>query len=129
MQDDSKEEFKVKVKASLDQNEQNLDADTRKRLADIRRQALNTQTGQAKPARWLALSAWLPSTSLAFGVLLALFFVLQSQHQQPSSTNTGLEQVDTFEMLNNADDLDALADPDFYLWADEALANEDEYAV
>jgi Protein of unknown function (DUF3619) len=127
MQDDSKEEFKVKVKASLDHNEQNLDADTRKRLADIRWLALNTQTRQAKPARWLALPVWLPSTSLAFGVLLALFFAMQ--HQQPSSTNAGLAQIAAFEMLSNADDLDALADPDFYLWADEALANEDGYAI
>jgi hypothetical protein len=127
MQDDFKDDFKVKVKASLDQNEQNLDAATRKRLADIRRQALDTQAGQAKPARWLALSAWLPSTALAFGVLLALFFVMQQQ--QPSGTNAGLEQVATFEMLNNADDLDALADPDFYLWADEALANESGYEI
>jgi hypothetical protein len=125
-------DFENKVKASLDQNEQSLDVDTRKRLSDIRRLALNTQTSQAKPAHWLALSHWLPSTSLAFGVLLALFFVMQ--HLQPNATDAGLEQVAAFEMLNDADDLNTenlemLSDPDFYLWADEQLANESDHAV
>lgn len=133
MQDnfEQKNNFEQKIKASLDESAANLDADTRKRLADIRRQALNTQTNHAKPARWLALSHWLPSTSLAFGVLLALFFV--AQHQQHNRTEFGAElgadQVAVFEMLNNTDDLDTLSDPDFYLWADEQLGNESGHAV
>ena len=129
MQDsfEQKNKFEQKIKASLDESAANLDADTRKRLADIRRQALNTQTNHAKPARWLAISHWLPSTSLAFGVLLALFFV--AQHQQQSRVEFGQDQVAVFEMLNNTDDLDALADPDFYLWADEQFGNESGHAV
>jgi hypothetical protein len=123
MQDD----FENKVKTSLDQSAQSLDADTRMQLADIRRQALNTQTSHVKPARWLALSGWLPSTSLAFGVLLALFFIVQ--HKQQSGLESGQEQVAAFEILNDADDLETLSDPDFYLWADEQLANESGYAV
>jgi hypothetical protein len=132
MQDDFKDGFENKVKTSLDQSAQNLDADTRKRLTDIRRQALNTQTLHAKPAHWLALSGWLPSTSLALGVLLALFFV--AQHKQKSGLESGHEQIAAFEMLNDADDLNTenlemLSDPDFYLWADEQLANESDHAV
>lgn len=122
MQDD----FEQKIKTSLDESAANLDANTRKRLADIRRQALNTQTNHAKPARWLAISHWLPSTSLAFGILLALFFV--AQHQK-SRVEFGQDQVAVFEMLNSTDDLDTLSDPDFYLWADEQLANESNHAV
>jgi heme/copper-type cytochrome/quinol oxidase subunit 3 len=128
MQDD----FENKVKTSLDQSAQSLDADTRKRLADIRRQALSTQTSHVKPTRWLALSTWLPSTSLAFGVLLALFFV--AQHKQQSGLDAGHEQIAAFEMLNDVDDLntenlETLSDPDFYLWAYEQLANESNHAV
>jgi hypothetical protein len=121
------DKFEQKVKASLDDSAANLDADTRKRLADIRRQALNTQTSQVKPARWLALSGWLPTTSLAFGVLLALFFV--AQHKQQNGLESGQEQVAAFEMLNDADDLETLSDPDFYLWADEQLSNGSDHAV
>ena len=120
-------DFEQKIKASLDENVTNLDADTRKQLADMRRQVLGGQTNHAKPARWLVLSHWLPTTSLAFGVLLALFFVVQ--HKQPSHVESSQDQVAVFEMLNNADDLDALGDPDFYLWADEQLANESGHAV
>lgn len=120
-------DFEQKIKARLDENVTNLDADTRKQLADIRRQALGGQTNHAKPARWLVLSHWLPTTSLALGVLLALFFV--AQHKQPSHVESSQDQVAVFEMLNNADDLDALGDPDFYLWADEQLANESGHAV
>lgn len=128
MQDniEQKNKFEQKIKTSLDESAANLDADTRKRLADIRRQALNTQKHHAKPARWLAISHWLPTTSLAFGVLLALFFV--AQHQQ-KRVEFGQDQVAVFEMLNNSDELDTLADPDFYLWADEQLANESGHAV
>jgi Protein of unknown function (DUF3619) len=121
------DKFEQKVKASLDDSAANLDADTRKRLADIRRQALNTQTSQVKPARWLALLGWLPTTSLAFGVLLALFFV--AQHKQQNGLESGQEQVAAFEMLNDADDLETLSDPDFYLWADEQLSNGSDHAV
>jgi len=121
------DKFEQKVKASLDDSAANLDADTRKRLADIRRQALNTQTSQVKPTRWLALSGWLPTTSLAFGVLLALFFV--AQHKQQNVLESGQEQVAAFEMLNDADDLETLSDPDFYLWADEQLSNGSDHAV
>jgi hypothetical protein len=121
------DKFEQKVKASLDDSAANLDADTRKRLADIRRQALNTQTSQVKLARWLALTGWLPSTSLAFGVLLALFFV--AQHKQQNGLESGQEQVAAFEMLNDADDLETLSDPDFYLWADEQLSNGSDHAV
>jgi hypothetical protein len=123
MQDD----FEQKIKASLDESAANLDADTRKRLADMRRQALNTQTRHAKPARWLALSHWLPTTSLAFGILLALIFI--AQHKMQGDMNNGQEQIAAFEMLNDADDLETVIDPDFYLWADEQLANESGHAV
>ncbi len=120
-------DLEKKIKASLDKSAANLDADTRKRLADIRNRALNMQTHHAKPARWLTLSHWLPTTSLAFGVLLALFFV--AQHKQQNGLESGQEQIAAFEMLNNADDLETLSDPDFYLWADEQLTNGSDHAV
>ena len=31
------------------------------------------------------------------------------------------DQVAVFELLNNADELDAMTDPDFYAWIDESL--------
>lgn len=121
------DEFEQRIKANLDEGVANLDATTRKRLADMRHLALNAQTRNAKTARWLALSHWLPSTSLALGIFLVLFFV--TQHQPQSGTESGQDQVAAVEMLNDADDFDTLSDPDFYLWADEQLAKENGHAV
>lgn len=115
--------FESKVKASLDNSAQAIDADTRKRLADIRRQALNTETRRYLPSKWLTFEHWIPAASLAFFALLTVLIVVHPKNNNP--VNTGQDQqVAMLELLNNADDLEAVTDPDFYLWADEVLAEE-----
>ncbi len=115
----NKEPFENKVKTGLDDSLQTIDADTRRRLADMRRLALN----QPNKISWLKREYWLPATSLAFCALLAVFVVIQPNNH--SSDDFGrYQQVAMLELLNNAEDLEVISDPDFYLWADEVLEDE-----
>jgi len=114
-----KDEFESRIKSSLDNSVQAIDADTRKRLADIRRLALN----QPAKTSWLKRDYWLPATSLAFCTLLAVFFIIQPNNHSSDDFDQN-QQVAMLELLNNAEDLEVISDPDFYLWADEVLEDE-----
>ena len=61
------EKFEQQVKASLDAHVNALDADTRKRLTDIRLQALKAQTiNKNTPLfAWPNINSWMPSGALA----------------------------------------------------------------
>lgn len=127
-------DFEHKVKASLNADVSHLDADTREKLAAVRRKALQ----QPAKKSWLNKYFWLPAGSLALCGLLAIFFLVnlnpqpspanlannQAQQQQSDALNSN--QLAALELLDNADDLDDAIDPDFYLWADEVLAMEDK---
>ena len=122
MTNDDKQ-FEQLVKASLDNHVDALDADTRKRLADIRRQALNVQTNNKAPLfGWLITTNWLPASALALCSLFAVFLVFSPQNQQTLSVQN--DQVAVFELLDNADELDAITDADFYVWMDEGLSQD-----
>jgi len=117
--------FESKLKDILDKSELSLDTDTRKRLLSIRNQALNSRAPNFVPSKWLAISnwkhnPWLPATSLAFCALIAMFIVINPKVQTPSINQQ--DQVAILEILNDPDDLETISDPDFYLWADEVLA-------
>jgi hypothetical protein len=100
-----------RIKASLDQSAAYLDADTQARLQAIRRAALNQPTKTS----WLSLNGWIPAASLVFCSVIAMLLVLPSKQ---SPTNP-VDQTAMLELLNNPDELDALSDPDFYMWVDE----------
>lgn len=118
------EQFERKVKASLDANLDNnlgaLDADTRKRLTEIRLKALNAQISNKVPLfAWLNINRGLPAGALAFASLFAVFLVFNPQNQETLPLQN--DQVAVFELLNNTDELDAMIDPDFYAWIDESV--------
>jgi hypothetical protein len=100
-----------RIKASLTQSEHLLDGDTQARLQAIRRAALN----QPAKTSWLKLTGWLPATSLVFCSVIAMFIILPSK-QAPMGA---LDQTAMLELLDNPEELDAMSDPDFYLWIDE----------
>jgi hypothetical protein len=127
MSDFEKTDFVQKIKANLDEQVQNLDAETSLLLASARRTALNQAPKKSWFTFWFKKEYWLPAGSLALCSLLAVFVLVSPKHQ--SAVDTDPEQVAIFEMLNNADDLEVVADPDFYLWADETLAEETGNAV
>ena len=124
----SNEQFEQQVKASLDANVDTLDADTRKRLENIRRQTLNALANTApentrvQPLKWLNINNWLPASALALCSLFAVFLVFNPQNQETSPVQN--DQVAVFELLDNAEELDAITDADFYVWMDEGL-NQD----
>ena len=128
------DDFERKVKASLDANEQALDADARQQLAATRRKALSQPSILFWRDTWLK-SVWLtnhgvPAGSLAICSLLAMF-ILVNPKPQLSPTNVAInpafqlnDQVAALELLDNVDDIETATDPDFYLWANEILATE-----
>ena len=124
------DDFERKIKASLDVNVQNLDSETRQALSAARRKALN------QPQKKLGLMArfkkeyWLPAGSLAFCSLLVMLVLVNPKPQLPP-VNVAInpvvqlnDQVAALELLDNADDIDTVTDPDFYLWMDETLTAE-----
>ncbi len=117
------EQFEQQVKASLDANVEALDADTRKRLADIRLHALNAQTtNKASLFGWLGINNFLPAGALALASLFAVFLVFSPQNQDTSPLQN--DQVAVFELLDDTEELDAITDADFYVWMDEDI-NQD----
>lgn len=122
-----KNDFENKIKASLDNSVNAIDADTRKRLVDIRRQSLQMEASGVTSVRWLTLSFlhqhWLTFAAMILAFLMVTLMVI-SQNNAP----TNLDQLAALEALSNAEDLDMFSDPDFYLWADEVLL-EDAHAL
>lgn len=115
------DKFEQKVKAILDSNLQQLDFDTRQQLASRRQQAL------AKPTnKWRQASFWLPAGSLALCSLFAALMAFNPNLNNSQPANH--DQIAVFELLDNAEDLDVIADPDFYAWIDETLAEGEEIA-
>lgn len=124
-------DFEKKVKASLNADADNLDADTRAQLAAARRKALSQPVKRSWLSIWLKKEYWLPAGSLALCSLLAVFILVNPKPQSlPTNVavtqqlNDTLNQVAALELLDNTDDIDTATDPDFYLWADEVLATK-----
>jgi len=112
--------FEQKVKASLDSNLQQLDFDTRQQLASRRQQALTKPT-----IKWLQASYWMPAGSLA---LCSLFAAIMLFNPNNSDKTSNQDQIAVFELLDNAEELDVITDPDFYAWIDETLAEDEKIA-
>ena len=111
------EQFERKVKASLDAKIDTLDADTRRRLAAIRKQALTNS--QSQHFAWLNPSNYLPAGALALCSIFAVFLVFSPQNNDAQTLQN--DQLAVFELLNNPDELEVMTDPDFYAWIDEDL--------
>ncbi len=124
--------FNQKVKVNLDHSVDSLDLDTRQQLADRRRLALNSQ--QVKGI-WLSAQYWrefwseysMPASAMAFCALVAVFVVINPQ-QADNRFGVASNNIDNpdavLEVLNSAEDLDVISDPDFYAWAEETLNAE-----
>jgi hypothetical protein len=124
---DFEQKIKANLKANLNKQVQNLDAETRQLLATARRKALNQPARKSWFKNWQQF--WLPTGSLALCGLIVVFILVNpktdnshaniadNQAQQQTT-----DQVAALELLTEADD--EATDPDFYLWADEILATE-----
>lgn len=69
----------------------------------------------------------MPASALAFCALVAVFVVINPQ-QTDNGFGVASNNIDNptavLEVLNNAEDLDVISDPDFYAWAEETLNTE-----
>ena len=120
----NEDNFNQKIKLSLDHSVDSLDADTRQQLADRRKLALNSQ---AVKRSWLSSQYWMPASALAFCALVAVFVVINPQQTGNTvgiASNNVENPATVLEVLNNAEDLDVISDPDFYAWAEETLNAE-----
>ena len=134
MSDFEKTDFEKRVQARLNSDLDNLDADTRAQLATARCKAMN-QPAKKSWLNSLNKNYWLPAGSLALCSLLAVFISVNPQpnNSRPNVANNQArqqttDQVAALELLNDAEDSDdnEMADPDFYLWADEMLTAESQ---
>lgn len=119
------EEFEKRVRSTLDSGIADLDAETRSRLALIRNAAL-----EQKPflSRWISFDNWGPAAALAASVIFALvIFINPSFNKSPDQL--ALQDSDfVLELLLNEDAQDESADPDFYVWLDAVMLEEEASA-
>jgi hypothetical protein len=125
LENSSDKALEARIKASLEQSARNLDADTQQRLNALRRKALNQPT----KANWFKLNSWIPATSLAFCSVIAMLILIPS-HQSANNSSALTDQTALLELIDYPDELDALSDPDFYLWVEEVKnENSVQHAV
>jgi len=110
--------FEQRVRATLDDSVTGLDADTRRRLSSIRQEAF-----ERKPflLRWAGFGHWVPATAFAAVAVLVVALMIRPSQQSPEL----LAAADTdiaLELLTNDD---VSGDPDFYVWLDVALLDEE----
>lgn len=119
----SDSEFEQEIRSTLESGVTNLDAETRSRLAAMRNRAL-----EHKPlwSRWLTIEHWIPLTAFATIAVLAVSLVFFQPHQG-SPEQIALQDSDiALEVLFSTDDHDDVGDPDFYVWLDMAMAEDEE---
>ena len=119
------EEFEKRIRSALDSGIANLDAETRSRLSVMRHAAL-----EQKPflLRWISFDNWGPAAALATSVIIALVvFINPSFNKSPDQL--ALQDSDiVLELLLNEEAQDESADPDFYVWLDAVMLEEEDPA-
>jgi hypothetical protein len=121
MKDDERE-FEQRARTALDRSITGIDAATRARLANMRAAALE----QKLLLRWLPLDLTVPLTAFAAAILVVVAISIGTgSGQYPEQL--ALQDTDmAMELLLNDGAQDDLADPDFYIWLDVVLLEEEE---
>jgi glutamine synthetase adenylyltransferase len=118
---ESEQAFLEAVKAGLDKAEDAVDDLTLMRLRQLRKQALQSVSESSAPAVVLREQWWMPLTSVAATVLIAVL----GFHMTTQITSTVAPQDDTFsaledmQILGAEQSLDFYQDLEFYQWLDE----------
>jgi len=110
------ENLESRIKTHLKMSALNLDGETKRRLLEIRRNALNQPTRLS----WFKSHQWMPAAGLAFCSVIAIMLYLPSQHSPSNGGAIPIDQTAMIELIDSTDDIDTLSDPDFYLWLDES---------
>jgi anti-sigma-K factor RskA len=97
-----------KIKHTLDQ--QTLDTDTTRQLAQARQKALQ----QSQP--FWRMSYAVPAMVMASLMAIVVMINQQLPDQSPSFA---ADSIDTFEILSSKDELEMYENLEFYVWLDE----------
>lgn len=110
--------FEQRVRTALDDSVSSLDAETRRRLTTIRREAF-----ERKPffSRWPGFRQWVPATVLAGVVVMVVALLISPAQEAPDL----FAQADTDVALELLTSDDVTGDPDFYVWLDAMLLEEE----
>ena len=111
--------FEQRVRSTLDDSVTGLDMETRRRLNAIRIGAF-----ERKPflSRWLGFGHWIPATALAASAVLVVAMMIRPAQQQVPDLLAATDSEFALELLTNDD---VSGDPDFYVWLDVALLDEE----
>ena len=105
--------FTESIKKTLDQ--QSLDEDTRRKLAEARRQALDA-VEVARPEHYRPAMLALASIAvLAIAVSLTFW---------PKNQAVTVDSIESFEIITSQESLELYEDLEFYVWLGEQLPGE-----
>ncbi len=102
-----------KIKHTLDQ--QTLDADTTRQLAQARAKAL--QQNQSFWRMSYAIPAMVMASLVAIVVIINQQLPIESPTYSPDS-------IDSFELLSSTDELEMIENLEFYVWLDEQALDQ-----
>lgn len=114
MKSDDEQHFEQRARKALDASVQGLDAATRSRLSAARYAALEP-AARPRSRQWLGFTA----TAFAASLVLALVIAVKPGSDSPHSP------IDTELAMEIALDDETSDDPDFYVWMDAVLLEEE----
>ena len=106
-------DFLHKLSDILDQSVEEMDASTKARLRDARREAV-AASEEKSYAAWL-----MPVGSLAAAATVAVLTVSLWMTPPDEGVNAQLSPLEDFALLSDSESLEFYQDLDFYLWLDD----------
>lgn len=111
-------DFEDKARALFEDSVERLDASTRSKLTQARNRALDEVNKGAARRRWL----WAPAGGVALAVVVAVVMLNPGGSRPRGEAGApGLEDID---IVADSENLDMLQDVEFYMWLDDAAADE-----
>ena len=110
-------DFEDKARAAFEDSVERLDASTRSKLTQARNRALDEVNKGAVRRRWL----WAPAGGLALAALVAVVMLNTGPR---SGGDTGALALEDIDIVADSENLDMLEDVEFYMWLDNAPADE-----
>ncbi|MFH0933798.1 MAG: hypothetical protein V1879_01190 [Pseudomonadota bacterium] len=117
-------EFEQRVRTTLDASVSGLDAETRSRLSAIRHEAVGSR--KSRPFLGLGFDLRIPATVLAACAVLAVVLLVNPAPREGNEL-IALEDAEVaLELLLGEGMQEVPGDPDFYVWVDEILLEQEE---
>ncbi|HJY35830.1 MAG TPA: hypothetical protein VJ299_00130 [Steroidobacteraceae bacterium] len=112
-------DFEDKARALFEESVERLDASTRSKLTQARNRALDEVNKGAVRRRWL----WAPVGGVALAAIVAVV-LLNSGGSRSAGDTGGALALEDIDIVADSENLDMLEDVEFYMWLDNAPADE-----